>query len=90
MVDMSNFIDYTLMKLKHIEVGEAIELLTFKKDRKVIVVKEEEYFTLHEDGFYHEVFENLDTKELKKLLKTMVRREFPRSNRLHFQIVKVS
>lgn len=87
MVDMSNFIDYTMMKLKTVEVGEGVCLLTFKKDRKVTIIKENESFTLYEEGFYKEVFKELDNKELKKLLKSMVRREFPRSNRLHFQLV---
>lgn len=87
MVDMSNFIDFTLIKLKQIEIGKGICLLTYKKDRKVTVIKEENSYTLHEDGFYKETFSELDEKELRKLLKTMVRKEFPRSNRLHLNLV---
>ncbi|MGL4989552.1 MAG: hypothetical protein ACRC57_00060 [Sarcina sp.] len=87
MVDMSNFIDFTFIKLKQINIGQGVCLLTFKKDRKVTVIKETENYTLHEDGFYKESFFDLDDKELKKLLKSMVRREFPRSNRLHLTIV---
>lgn len=87
MVDMSNFIDFTFIKLKQINIGQGVCLLTFKKDRKVTVIKETENYTLYEDGFYKESFFNLDDKDLKKLLKSMVRREFPRSNRLHLTIV---
>lgn len=87
MVDMSNFIDFTVIKLKQIEVGQGVCLLTFKKDRHVTVIKEQEGFTIKEAGFYHEVFEAPDEKHLRKILKTMVRKEFPRSNRLNLIIV---
>lgn len=88
MVDMSNFIDITTIKLKNLEIGHGVALLTFKKDRKVTIIKETDGYTLYEDGFYKEIFPDLDNRQLKKLLKSMVRREFPRSNRLHFLLVE--
>ena len=87
MVDMSNFIDFTFMKLKQIEVGQGVCLLTFKKDRKVTVIKEEEYYSVYEDGYSKKVFRNLDSRKLKKLLKILAKKEFPRSNMLHLNII---
>ncbi|MGL5067506.1 MAG: hypothetical protein ACRC6T_06715 [Sarcina sp.] len=88
MVDMSNFIDFTFIKLKQIKLGEGVKLSTFKKDRHLTIIKEEEFFTLYEEGYSKETFSNLDKKDLKKLLKTLARKEFPRSNMLHLNIVK--
>lgn len=87
MVDISNFIDFTFIKLKHLSVGKGVCLLTFKKDRKVTIIKNESTYTLYEDGFFQETFSNLDDKKLKKLLKSMIKKEFPRSNRLHLTLV---
>ena len=87
MVDMSNFIDFTFIKLRRLSTGQGVCLLTFKKDRKVTIIKEESTYTLHEDGFFKETFSNLDDKELRKLLKSMIKKEFPRSNRLHLTLV---
>lgn len=87
MIDISNFIDITLTKLKSLEIGQGISLLTFKKDRKITIIKNNNSFSLYEDGFSREIFLNLDNKNLKKLLKTLGRKEFPRSNKLHLEII---
>lgn len=87
MIDISNFIDITLIKLKSLEIGQGLSLLTFKKDRKITIIKNDNCFSLYEDGFYKENFFNLDYKNLKKLLKTLGRKEFPRSNKLHVEII---
>lgn len=87
MIDISNFIDITLTKLKSLEIGEGISLLTFKKDRKITIIKNNNCFSLYEEGFSKERFFNLNNKDLKKLLKTLGRKEFPRSNKLHLEVV---
>lgn len=88
MVDLSNFIDFTFIKLKRLEINQGVSILTFKKDRKVSVMKRENHYDVIEDGFFKETFTNLDDKDVRKLLKSMVKKEFPRSNRLHLSIIE--
>ncbi len=41
-----------------------------------------------EDGFSKEIFLNFSDKDLKKFLKILARKEFSRSNKLRFEIIK--
>lgn len=89
MIEISNFIDATLIKLKNIEVGESVCISTYKKDRHLTVFKvEEERFVLREQGYEKKIFHDLDKRGLKKLLKTLARVEFPRSNMVHLTVIK--
>ncbi|MDO4535129.1 MAG: hypothetical protein Q4B63_04870 [Clostridium perfringens] len=88
MIDINNFIDITLLRLKSLDVEQGVSLLTFKKDRKVTIIKKNNSFSVYEDGFSKEIFFNLNIKDLRKLLKALARKEFPRSNKLHFEIIK--
>lgn len=87
MIDISNFIDITLLKLKTLDDNKGISLLTFKKDRKITIVKNNDNFSVYEDGFFNESFHDLDINNLRKLLKTLSKKEFPRSNKLHLELI---
>ncbi|MGL5634286.1 MAG: hypothetical protein ACRCX8_14880 [Sarcina sp.] len=89
MVEISNFIEATFVKLKHIKVGESVCISTFKKDRHLIVFKiDEDRFVLREQGYEKKIFHDLDKRGLKKLLKTLAKVEFPRSNMVHLSVLK--
>lgn len=51
MIDISNFIDSTFLKLKTLEDTKGISLLTFKKDRKITIIKNNNTFSVYENGF---------------------------------------
>ncbi|WGX75364.1 hypothetical protein QJS64_15325 [Paraclostridium bifermentans] len=52
MIDIKNFRKYTFENLKKIDVGNKIELLTFKKDRKITIEKiNQNVFNVIQDGF---------------------------------------
>ncbi|MBS6508808.1 MAG: hypothetical protein KH369_11475 [Paraclostridium bifermentans] len=52
MIDIKNFRKYAFENLKKIDVGNKIELLTFKKDRKVTIEKiDQNIFNVIQDGF---------------------------------------
>lgn len=87
MVSISNFIDFTFMKLRHAEIGQGVCILTFKKDRKITVVKEEFGYAIHQDGFDNDIHFAKNENELRKTLKHLAKREFPRSSMLHFNLV---
>lgn len=89
MHDIKNFTKTPLQQIKKLAVGDIIELLTFKKDRKILIVKSDfNFYKVIEDGFEYKEFENIDSKNLEKLLKQLKRIEFPRSNKFHLNVIK--
>lgn len=87
MIDISKFIDITLARLKTLENNKGISLLTFKKDRKITILKNNNTFSVYEDGFFNESFHELDNNSLRKLLKSLSKKEFPRSHKLHLEVI---
>lgn len=82
MVSKDSFVADTLKRLDKIEVGKALDIRTYKKDRKIVILKLEGAYHVYEDGFEKESYLNVQQGELKKLLKKLGRIEFPRSNKL--------
>ncbi|MGL5870316.1 MAG: hypothetical protein ACRC1T_01050 [Clostridium chrysemydis] len=87
MVSNLEFINIAMTSLKRISENSKVQFKTFKKDRKVEIIKLKEGFTIIEKGFRDTTFENLDYKEVKKHLKDIQKIEFPRSNKLWYKIV---
>ncbi|CEN22287.1 hypothetical protein [Paraclostridium sordellii] len=88
MLDIKNFTKVTLEKLKKINTGDQLELLTYKKDRKIIITKTDySKFHIIEDGFEYNEFRNIDIKNLEKILKKLKKLEFPRSNKFFLKII---
>lgn len=87
MITIDNFVFDTLKRLDDLNIGNCLDIRSYKKNRKVIIEKLEDNYNLYEDGFYNEYYLYLSKEELKKLLKTIEKREFPRSNKLRFYIL---
>lgn len=87
MVTIDNFVFDTLKRLDEIDIGNCLDIRSYKKNRKVIIEKLNDTFNLYEDGFFKETFLNLSRNDLKKLLKNIEKKEFPRSNKLRFYIL---
>lgn len=82
MIDKANAIPTITTKLKKLSIGQGLDLRTYKRDRSVMILRvAEDEYEVREDGFEKKRFET-DFKGLKKLLKTMMKREFPRSNKI--------
>ncbi len=82
MIDMAGAIPAILTKAKKLPVGHGLDLRTFKRDRSVTIRKTgEDSFEVIETGYDHNRFQS-DHKGLKRLLKTLLKREFPRSNKI--------
>lgn len=82
MIDKDSAIETVMRKLKKIQVGCGLDLRTYKRDRSVIIMRSaEDSFSVIEDGFCKESF-SVDFKGMKKLLKKLVKVEFPRSNKI--------
>ncbi len=83
MNDKASIIPTVLEKINKLEIGQCLDMRTFKRNRSVaIVCIAKDCFNVVERGFHEENWENLTAEKVKKLLKTLLKREFPRSNKI--------
>jgi len=80
-IDKRRLIQETVTRLSKLAEGEGLLLQPYKKDRSVYVVRREDSYFVVERGFASKEF-IVDRKRIKKTLKTLCRREFPRSNKI--------
>ncbi len=79
---------YVVNMLERMDSGYEIELLSFKKDRSLSIMKiSETKFLVKESGYLNEERE-LDRESLSKDIKKALEREFPRSNTLFVSLRK--
>ena len=82
MIDKATAIETVMRKLKKLPVGHAIDLRTFKRNRSVVIARTgEDAFDVVEKGFAQERF-LVGLDRMKKLLKILLKREFPRSTKI--------
>lgn len=82
MLDKSAALVTVLGRAEKLPVGRGLDLRTYKRDRSVAVVRRGgDSFEVREDGFEKRTHETT-LKGLKKLLKTLLKREFPRSRKI--------
>ena len=87
MIAIDNFVFDSMKRLEDLKPYNCLDIRSYKKNRKVIIEKLENKYNLYEYGFHKEEFKDLSKEELKKLLNTIEKREFPRSNKLRFYIL---
>ncbi|MGL4989555.1 MAG: hypothetical protein ACRC57_00075 [Sarcina sp.] len=87
MLTIDNFVFDTLKRVEDIKIGNCLDIRSYKKNRKILIEKLKDGFNLYEDGFYKEEFLQLTKDELKKILKNIEKKEFPRSNKLRFYVL---
>ena len=82
MLDKSALIPALQARIKKLPVGHAIDLRTYKRDRSLVIVRlPDERLRIIEDGFEKNEFQ-IETQALPKLLKVLLKKEFPRSNKV--------
>ena len=83
MIDKTNIISAVMERLQNLEVGHYLDVRTYKRNRYVLFVKKgEDDFLVIENGYFQERFENVSIKKIKKLFKTLLKKEFPRSTKI--------
>ncbi len=83
MNDKASIIPTVVDKLNKLEVGQCLDMRTFKRNRSVAITRMgNDSFNVVERGFHEESWEDLTSEKVKKLLKTLLKREFPRSNKI--------
>lgn len=85
-VDKGRLLHTVLARLSRLEEGEGVLLQPFKKDRSVCVIRRGETFQVLERGFSRKEFV-VEREKIKKLLKTLCRKEFPRSNKIWLNLL---
>lgn len=87
MIDKTQIIETVTERLKNLSVGHYLDLRTYKRNRSVIIVKVTgDAFLVIEDGFFKERFQ-VNSDKLKKLLITLLKREFPRSHKIRLYVM---
>lgn len=84
MIDLGAAIPTALARLAKLPEGATLELLTFKRDRGVALRRIGGRIEIREFGFRDETT-LVDAGGLKKHLRTVLKREFPRSNKVHLR-----
>jgi len=85
MLDKATAVQEVLLRLRKMETGDSLELLTWKKDRSLLLVKQSgEKVVVVERGFVEEEYQ-VEFNKLKKLLKSLLKREFPRSHKIRIK-----
>jgi len=85
MLNKAIAVQEVLRCLRKMETGDSLELLTWKKDRSLLLVKQSgEKVVVVERGFVEEEYQ-IEFNKLKKLLKSLLKREFPRSHKIRIK-----
>lgn len=87
MIPAAHALIYSLQRCQKFQQGDRLGIFSFKKDRGYWLEK------LNDDCFSLEVFGFMDQKircqfsQLRTILKPVIAREFPRSNKLHVKFI---
>jgi len=80
-VDKGRVLQETLARLSRLGEGEGLLLQPYKKDRSVYVIRRKSMYQVLERGFAKKEFA-VEKGKVKKLLKTLCKKEFHRSNKV--------
>ena len=87
MIDKTRIVDTVCERMKNLPISHCLDLRTYKRNRSVVIAKlAEDDLLVIEDGFFKERF-RIKTDKLRKLLKTLVKKEFPRSRKIRLYVL---
>jgi hypothetical protein len=87
MIDKTKIVDTVVERLKRLPVSHYLDLRTYKRNRSVVIVKQgEDEVLVIEDGYFKEQF-RVSPEKLRKVLKILLRREFPRSRKIRLYVM---
>ena len=82
LINIDSVILNTLRELKKIQSPGGIELLSYKRNRTIAMLKRQDGdFLIREEGYETEEINASDT-DLAKKLKALIKKEFPRSRKV--------
>lgn len=87
MIDKTKIIETVCEKLEKLPAGHYLDLQTYKRNRSVVIVKTtDEDLLVIENGYFKDRFRRKPEK-LKKLLKTLLKKEFLRSRKIRLYVM---
>jgi hypothetical protein len=87
MIDKTRIVDTVCERLKTLPISHCLGLRTFKRNRSVMIAKlAEDDLLVLENGFFKERF-RVKPQKLRKLLKTLLKKEFPRSRKIRLYVL---
>ena len=82
MIDKRSLLPELVKKVRALPIGDYLEVRSYKRDRGLLLIRlDARKIRIEEDGFERNRFE-AEEADLKRLLKPLIKREFPRSNKL--------
>ena len=82
MIDKATALESVLRKLKKLPVGHCIDLRTYKRNRSLLILHiNDGEFIIYEEGYETNTHE-IKLSGMRKILKMLFKREFPRSNKI--------
>ncbi|MCJ2164887.1 MULTISPECIES: hypothetical protein [unclassified Pseudodesulfovibrio] len=82
MIDKATALETVLRRLDKLPMGHAMDMRTYKRNRSVLIRRTgPDAFEVTESGFHEERF-LIPLSRMKKLLKGLLKKEFPRSTKI--------
>ena len=82
MIDKDKVLDTVLERLKGLPDGHYLDLRTYKRNRSVMIVKQgSDHLLVIQNGYERNRY-RIKTGKLSRLMKTLLKKEFPRSNKI--------
>ena len=83
MIDKTTAVQTVLNRLEKLECGDCLDMRTYKRNRSVLFVRNApDRFLVIQNGFEVQRYENIPLGKMKKLIKLLLRKEFPRSTKI--------
>ncbi len=81
-MDRTDCLESILREPKKLPIGHAIDMRTYKRNRSVVIKRiGNDEFDVVEKGFFEDRF-LVPLARMKKLLKSLLKKEFPRSTKI--------
>ncbi len=82
LINIQSAIKQVLQIVRRLEPPQGVEILTYKRNRGVTVIKIDDTTVSVQERGYQDNTRIVEIKDLAKQLKTLVKREFPRSRKV--------
>lgn len=87
MIDKTKLIDTVITRLETLSVNHYLDIRTYKRNRSVIIIKRgKNHLQVIQNGYDRRQYQ-ISADKLKKLLRTLLKKEFPRSNKVRLYMM---
>ena len=86
MIEKEKAIETVCERIEKLPLGHYLDIRSYKRNRSVIIAKMEKELLVIEDGYVKTRF-LIKPEKLKKVLKTLLKREFPRSRKIRLYVM---